>query len=53
MLREQEKVWRMLTKRSRATFFRLKKTLTEAVETNAQANEAVSNFGLAVSADVA
>lgn len=50
---EQEKVWRMLTKRSRATFYRLKKTLTAATETSIQANETVPNFGLAVSADVA
>ena len=34
---EQEKVWRMLTKRSRATFFRLKKLLVRQAETDAQA----------------
>ena len=34
---EQEKVWRMLTKRSRATFFRLKKALAEQAANDAQA----------------
>ena len=34
---EQEKVWRMLTKRSRATFFRLKKALAEQTTNNVQA----------------
>ena len=34
---EQEKVWRMLTKRSRATFFRLKKALAEQAANHAQA----------------
>jgi hypothetical protein len=34
---EQEKVWRMLTKRSRATFFRLKKLLVGQPATDAQA----------------
>lgn len=34
---EQEKVWRMLTKRSRATFFRLKKSLVQEKSDNAPA----------------
>jgi hypothetical protein len=48
---EQEKVWRLLTKRSRATFFRLKKILADETAGDALAvagKEAVATFGSVV-----